>query len=357
MLLADALAHVIADIEPLLVPPPDLTRLAAKTSALSEGAVAAYIECRADPEVDTCDLLACFRSTGPLRRTETARGPKPGGHRESVDKIVTGNHEWKIAEAAQACRRTPGSALHRRSPLLWLEFDDAGANDALPTPSVCICIEPTYLARERYREPAGDVHAMVTASATVAGIVQCDLDALLACIRELPGGARAIHLSFMARSPKTTKLYLRMPLDEASSYLDAIGWNGDRSTVREVLKWHRQHDDCVHLDLSIAGGSVLGRLGLAFPNMRRDDRFDEDVFDGLAARALTPNAASRAKTAAYAWTRTEPALRHNEGWTHIVHRWIDQKLVLDEHGCELKLYLAVRPLPALFGGMATAGGR
>jgi hypothetical protein len=363
MLLADALDHVIREIDPLLVPEPAVERLVRTADDLTDGAVAAYIECRPDPAVDTCDLLACFVSTGPIRDVETARS-KWSRRREHGQFVGTDpsdksdNSSWEVAEAAQECRRTPGTALHGRSPLLWLEFDDAGASDRVPSPSVCICIEPTYLARERYREPADSVEAMVIESATLAGLSAGDVEALLSCIRQLPGGARAIHLSFMqARTPKTTKVYLRMPLDQATSYLEAIGWGGDASTVREVLEWHRQRDDCVHLDLSIAGGAVLRRLGLAFPNARRTDRFDDDVFDGLAARSLAPHAASRAKKAARAWSLTEPALRRDAGWTHVVHRWIDQKLVLDDSGCELKLYLAVRPLPALFGGMATAGGR
>ncbi|MFN2378347.1 MAG: hypothetical protein ABR538_17595, partial [Candidatus Binatia bacterium] len=264
---------------------------------------------------------------------------------------------WALAEAAQRCRRTEGSALHQRSPLVWLEFDDAGKAGQLSSPGVCICLEPSYLDRTRYLEPATGCEEMAAAATALAGLDGDATEAVLRCIRSLPGGGRAIHLSFMkGRTPATTKLYVRLPVAAATGYLRTIGWSGDFAEVADLFDWRRRFDSAVHLDVSIEGATVLPRLGVAYP---RDDGepFHLGIFEGLARRALTPGTAARAKRAAMSWTATQPCLTIGDGWPNVVHRWIDQKIVFDEGTRELKLYLAVRPVPALFGAMATAGGR
>jgi len=346
MMLAEALATVIPDIDPVLASPSACDRVLRARRQLGDDAVAAYIECRAEPGDDRVDLLACFvDTTNPRSPTSPAMEDRAGDG-------------WSLAAAVQSARRTKGSVLHDNSPLIWLELDDADGGGTALSPSVCVCLEPSYLARNRYEIANSACEAMAM---TVAGIARLD-DATRACvvrcIRALPVDGRAIHLSLMcARTGNATKLYERVPLRSAAEYLARIGWNGDRAALESLLDWRAPDDAFVHLDVSIEKGLVLPRLGVAFPRSNDGRRFNLDVFAGLAARALSPQAAVRVRKAGLAWTETEPGLRTPGGWSCIVHRWIDQKLVLDRGGFELKLYLAVRPLPFLLGALAGAGGR
>jgi len=345
MLLAEALEVVVPDIDPALASSSACSRVLDAGRGLGGDAVAAYIECRADPDDDRTDLLACFLS--------------PADPRPALPRATEGgpNDGWSLAASVQRARRTSGSSLHGNSPLIWLEFDDAGSTGAATAPpSVCVCLEPSYLARNRYQVDNFDCEAMATTAAGLAAVDEATAGAVMRCIRMLPPRARAIHLSFMrARVGNTTKLYERIPLRGVTGYLEEIGWNGDQAALRGLLEWRQADDDFVHVDISIERGLVLPRLGLAFP--RTDGlRFDLHIFAGLAQRALSQEAAERVMEAGSSWVRTEPGVRSGGGWTHIAHRWIDQKVVLDEGRFELKLYLAVRPLPFLLGALATAGG-
>ena len=346
MMLAEALAAVVPDIDPVLASPAARGRVLKAGSGLGDDAIAAYIECRADPGDDRTDLLACFLSTAdpqPASTPEIESGPRDG---------------WSLAAAVQLARRTDGNALHGNSPLIWLEFDDAGSEQAAGSPSVCVCLEPGYLARNRWRAANPACEAMATTVASLAAVDEATGSAVVRCIRALPAEGRAIHLSLMcARIGSATKLYERVPLRSAPDYLARIGWDGDRAGLQSLLDWREPDDAFVHLDLSIEKGLVLPRLGIAFPRTNDGGRFNLDVFAGLAARTLSQEATDRVREAGMAWTETEPGIRTPGGWSCIVHRWIDQKVVLDCGGFELKLYLAVRPLPFLLGALARAGGR
>ncbi|MFN2377722.1 MAG: hypothetical protein ABR538_14405, partial [Candidatus Binatia bacterium] len=72
MLLAEAIAMVAPGIDPDLVPPGDVPRLVKAARSLPEAAVAAYIECRADPAAQRTDLLACLLSTDDPRPSSSS---------------------------------------------------------------------------------------------------------------------------------------------------------------------------------------------------------------------------------------------------------------------------------------------
>ena len=63
MLLAEALDTVVPDIDPVLASPSACRRMLEVAGGLSRDAEAAYVECRAAPDDDRTDFLACFLST------------------------------------------------------------------------------------------------------------------------------------------------------------------------------------------------------------------------------------------------------------------------------------------------------
>lgn len=310
-------------------------------------AIASYVECRVDPADDRADLLLCVADTTTLRPMS------------SSDLDETALAAWELVDAVQKARRTPGNPLHANSPLVWLEFDDAPRWLASPAPSVCVCLEPDYLQRHRMLSPNAACEGIAVSTAKLAALDPASCNTLLRCLRTLPATGRAIHLSFMRGRPgSVTKLYLRLSPTDVMPWLKRAGWSGDhRDVLHELLLW-RQHDDpFVFVDLSIRDGQVLDRIALAFPRADDGKPFREEILRGLIERFLPESPASAVIAAAQAWTIPPKTLIRRRGHhPQTIHRWIDQKIVLEPSNSELKLYLALRPLPTPLGVLGATGG-
>lgn len=342
MLLTQALASSAPDIDVALAPAGAVERVVQASAVLSPECQAAYLECRPACGADQVDLLVCAVRTGSLTVPTFRTDGDPG---------------WQAAERVQRERRTAGHVLARQSPLVWLEFDGAGGLDALPSPSVCVCVEPAYLEDVRYLDRRPDAPGEAVRSvAGIAGLPSATLDRALDCLRALPRSARLIHFSWMgARAVPATKLYLRLATGDARDFLQRIRWDGDRQAIDDLLALRAPSDAWVHLDVSLLDGRVLPRIAVAFPRDTDGSRFSHDVLEHLARGVLDAAERERVRAAGDRWIAREPVVRLPGGGAHVVRRWVDQKIVLDQGRRELKLYLAVRPVPALFSGFAREG--
>ncbi len=328
--MAVALALVAADVAMEAVAPAALRRMVRLAQELP-GACAAYVECHGAEHDGRADLLLCW----------TARDAFP----------VAAGEAWRIANGLQQARGVPGHDLNR-SPLLWLEFDDADRWPRMPAPSACVCLEPRYLRRDRLLRASAEAAAIAASAARLAAVPEPDRERLAALLATLPDGARPIHVSFMsARVPAAVKLYARVPTASVLPWLRAHDWTGDAAALADALACWRRCDEAVHVDLSISGGRLLPRVGLAFPRGDDGQPLRGDALGGVCATFAGPDAVARVDAIARRWASPAARVLHPpEGGAWLVHRWIDLKLVLEAARFELKSYLAVLPRPAMLGG-------
>lgn len=306
---------------------------------LSDDVMALYLECRPALGQGPVDLLTCTLShASPFAETEAWSQPGPAPAVQLVERI-------------QTLRSNPESALGLAAPLIWLEFDDLQGSTAA-RPSVCVCIEPSYLGEQRLRRRVPDLWSAAVQELSAlepAGLNGCEV-VLRDCIAALPESARPIHVSMMcAREQAPTKLYLRIAAQEVTSYLATINWPGDLRRIQGFLGWCRSNRENVYLDLSFVDGALQDRLGFAFPCPERGTRFECEVFQRLAQEALDSSRAAEVWEALAGWGKDDPRFGDHGKASWVAHRWVDQKIVYDGEGVELKLYLGVRPLRSVLG--------
>jgi hypothetical protein len=301
---------------------------------------ASFLECRLGRGEGRVDLLCCA--------LESARAAIS----ESADVAPLAS---PFARAAFDAWKRPGTSMNEITPLLWLEFDDAGSTPELGVPSVCFCLERRYLQFRQF----GDAHCQEWKRITseVLALPHCPTgarashQALERCFDELrAGGGRAIHLSIMSgRDPALAKLYVRVPTPTALLFLERIGWEGDSETVERFLAGLPAPSH-TFLDLTFSADRTLAHLGLAFPAPARKSAFDASLFGYAAGFCGLETEITTIADELDDWAKRSTTLCNRTDWPTSVQRWIDQKMVFDEDGgMHLKIYFGLRLLPALFG--------
>jgi hypothetical protein len=343
--ITECLAACTADLDPRLADASVAAAARRRSSDFSATVCAAYLECRAGADSRQVDLLACSIEPGSPFRDD-----------------VGGDGGATLAARIQEARHHKEGPLAGLVPLVWLEYDDVGNPNACAEPSVCVCIEPRYLDSRRPSTSSPDTwHAAVDATDELGMFADSEAGAagvLDAWIDALPANACPIHVSVMRGRPSAAvKLYLRIDTADAGRYLTRIGWRGRRATLDRVLAWQAERTPTIHLDLTLRDGSPAARLGAAFPCPRRGTRFDRDVLFGVGALALRADELETVWEAGTRWVEGTAGLAAAGEWPWLLHRWVDQKLVIDDDDTELKLYLGCRPLPLLIGAGREAGAR
>lgn len=181
--------------------------------------------------------------------------------------------------------RRPGSVLNEVVPVAWLEFDDVERQIGLK-PSVCVSVVPSYvdmyapIASQAPAELIASLHASVLSirGRAIDPVEQALLDR---CATLMPPGAHWIHLSVMtARSPVALKLYGSFPEARLTGYLDAVGWQGDRSRVERALARYfptSRTGGTLYVDLPFS--ELLGGepgLGLCFSQQQVRDSQEQE---------------------------------------------------------------------------------
>jgi len=335
--IAECLRACIADCDPRLLDAEFAAAAVRCSMRFSPSVCAAYLECRAGGEERRVDLLVCsIDSASPFLDD----GRDDGGS--------------DLARRIQEARRNDDGALNGVVPLLWLEYDDVGNAVGTLEPSICVCIEPQYLDYATTAASSPDTwHRTVDAIDGLGMFSESEAGAAAALhtwVDALPSSGAPIHVSVMRGRPSApVKLYLRVGAADAARYLTRIGWHGRHEGAERVFAWQAQRVTDVYLDLTLEQGEPAPRLGLAFPCPRRGTRFQRDVLWELGACVLPPDELEDVWRAGMRWVDGTSALACAGEWPWILHRWIDQKLVLDHTATQLKLYLGCRPMPLLIG--------
>jgi hypothetical protein len=321
-----------------LVPEATWVRMLAFAARIPELGQAQYIECRLGSgdrsQVDllvsgatTYDRVALDRALRSTDREDAVLAPGLAPMRRFLDAWLD-----------------PGSVLHHRVPVFWLEFDHMEV-DASPIGGVCVCLAPAYLDPFAALPDQRATTVLPVVAATIRTVMLADAtdeeqQVLDRCFQRLPAGACWINLSVMAgRTPRQLKLYGVFPRDSVLDYLASIGWAGDRSAIADLLARYcpvERTADQIYLDLPVAGiwQRESAGLGVGFGQQHLRNARERDPARQQLLRQLESDGVctERQRLDLADWPESEEPSVEVSGKLRAagdvaVQRWLDIKLV------------------------------
>lgn len=213
-------------------------------------------ECRLGEAAATADILFCVRQVAnqPLVLAGLRRGiPEEWGQQETVwQRVRDFGREWA----------TPTSRLFRKVQDIWLEFDVAGPPDAIPIPSLFFGSKVIHagIPANAHRWISEEAVRLLTGRPLTVPLQQ----SLLACIAALPDHALLFQMGAMlSREPAFVRVCLsRLTAEMIWSYLEAVGWSGERSRLAPLLDDLSPFTGSFALDLDLLEGKIGPRIGL-----------------------------------------------------------------------------------------------
>lgn len=212
-----------------------------------------------------------------------------------------------------------GSALNRRVPFLFLEFDAEGS----PEPGVFFRIEPPLTAMEmsgskqRSIDWITDRALPALLDRPLAGGVR---RSVARCVSALPRGGRILHIAAMpGRSASAVRLFASVPVDHIRNYSRSIGWRGDGSLIESISdRYGTDSKGCrkaiAELQFDVAEDAGL-RLGIEFSSARRGDVECRADWSQLLARLVQDGlCTTRKRDALMRWPRVYQATTTPRGW-------------------------------------------
>jgi hypothetical protein len=291
-----------------------------------------YYECRLAPDSDRIDYLCSIsRSAAVVAHEQLVHSiaARPASFRAQWKPVVELFRRWADGE----------SLLSTEAPAIWLEFDDPLSSlPMVPTPSISVCLMPTYRTDEY--PPACDADRSMQLIRDVMSILSVEDTVSLtrdvaSCFARLPPSGRWIHVSIMlGRVPRALKLYGAFRRDEVLPYLRTVEWAGDYAAIERAFDDGYARDligDDVYVDLNIADfhDRAACTLGLAIGQQHLVSGPDADplrrrILDRWTRSGLC--APSKAGALAL-WLCPESEADETEGWPVRTQRLLDLKLV------------------------------
>lgn len=348
-----------------LIDPAVLARIEACSRRLPDAFSSYYLECRlgdGDPRVD---LLASILATASVARTPDPAGAagQPGdGLAAALDQLDGNAPGWGQVGRFVHTWRDPASLLHRRIPLIWLEFDDMhrAARDAVPGACFHLCLDSDYLRQTGHRalpaEGPEQPEAVLRAALDVLlepALPAAAARALYTCLAALAPGERMIHVSAMlARTPASIKLYGRAPAPALADYLQRIGWPGRAGDLEGLLRrfcTRSTIDDDVYFDLAI-DEQLTPYIGIVFSQLQLDAAARRDP-QRRALLALLVDAGlctPEKRDALLAWPGSARVRYAGASAPARLRRWLDLKVgQRPGRALEAKAYLGFMPVFSL----------
>lgn len=278
-----------------LVAPRAVANAHALAARLPDAFSASYFECRLNAREPQADFSTCVvaRDGG---RERLLRGTRPAPEAGSPLE----DEGWAGVRRLVRSWADRDSLLHRRVPLIWLEFDglDRPLAEAI-LPGVNLCVEPDYLARPAMADRAAmeapppgtmrttpnghdgrsvdsesasavdaePVETVPLIGARLAQFLELAVSeephaALSRCAARLPDGARIFYVSAMlSRTPATLKLNGIARTEQLVPYLKAIGWRGSIADIESVLATFCPGVELIRFDVTV-GPELSRRVGI-----------------------------------------------------------------------------------------------
>lgn len=240
---------------------------------------------------------------------------------------------------------------------LWLEYDRLGPTSAATTPAISACLLPDYDASAGLSRGDDDPDHLQRAVGVLEVLAGDTLNTrvhrrLEHCLSNLPARARIIHASVMlGREAEPKKLYLVMPRDALSGYLERVGFAGPIAQVEQLVERYcplQRVGDELYVDLTLSslatpGGNLLGFVFTPQHLLRSSERapdrgplLEELVRAGLCSEAQ--------RLALRSWPARSQlrTVGPNGALELLVEQWLDIKLVWSPPGVlAAKAYLGL----------------
>ncbi len=255
---------------------------------------------------------------------------REAGGREDLRTVLATGGESPSADSVRPVLRQwlrPGSLLDRQVDAIWLEYDLAGVQAAMPF----VLFTPIRPAG------AGDGLSPVALCSLLASVLQLlpgrpaaadPLAAMERCAAALPAGGRVIHFTVLPpwRSRQDLRLNVTVPARSVQRWLREIGWPGDGrqwEVVRDLLGSGWGHFQ-INVDF---GSTVRSELSLEFALATAEQW--SPLIRRLVDRGLC--AAAKAQ-AALAWIGEQTTLPPAAESRVRIQRRLVIKLVVDRDG-------------------------
>lgn len=325
-------------IPPELVTPEALARVSSVARLLSPASCCG-MECRLGEGSTRVDFMACATVEDGSRELLAAHGAS----------LVRSAPAWSRVAELSTSWATPGSPLHERVPVLWLEFDlETRAGSAEPlVPLPFICVQPRFLkepptfpapsgspARQETLQLAREALRLLLGQSLPSGFGHT----LATCAGQLPETGHLLHVApLVSRSQDALRLVLTLPGEALPDYLGRVGWPGAPARVRELvtaLATFSSHP-LVHLDVADA---VLPTLGLGFFHPAGDARWRLLLEALVSLGACTPGK----RDALLRWPGETELLLPGHRWPSRMRRTLEVKVIhRPGEPLEAKAYLLV----------------
>ena len=236
---------------------------------------------------------------------------------ENRDTLLSGTSRLSenVLNFMKAWARPSGSLSD--IPFIELEYD---LNGPCTDPWIGPAVEPhvakgplaIFRAKKAEREIGGtrdrfQIAKSVLGRLPIAPPSRTLVDRLRRCYEELPTTGSINHFTAAAarpssRSKDTLRLIVALPKATLHTYLDAIGWLGDKRRVDEALHWFKPYADHVSFDLNIAADDAGDNI--AFYTQFRCLRIQDDGLLSFIEALVRRNAvADSCRSALQDWIR------------------------------------------------------
>jgi hypothetical protein len=245
------------DIDPVLIAPEGLDALA-RVGQLLPGAAAHTMfgfECNLSRPEPVGDLaLYISAATG---RHQLAVGIPAEVHDHPV---------WRRVVAFLDAWRDPRSLLFSTIDHVWLEFDVSTPSNTVPAPNIFhgyrqVGTRPSDAGLSSAQRL--ELSRQVLAILTERELSPPALAAVRSGFERLPPGAEVAQAGAMiARDTDAFRLCARLPdLSQVGPFLDALGWDGERGRLDDLLRELRGRIGHARLDLDVAA-RIRPKIGI-----------------------------------------------------------------------------------------------
>lgn len=253
----DVLEAVTPYIAADLISPDHLVYLKTIADQLS-GQLTNYFgfECRLGEEAPLADILFCVRQL--MYQPTVLAGQMPG-----IPAQWTENEPvWQQLREFGKNWSSPASLLFRKVQDIWLEFDVAGSPEPVPIPSLF------FGSKIIHSGFPTKYHSWISRDAVqhLTGRPLSDTlnQTLLRCIDTLPRDALLFQMGAMlSREPAFVRICIsRLGLNDVLPYLEAIGWDGDKAPLTNLLNELTPYLDTITVDLDLLENGIGPKIGL-----------------------------------------------------------------------------------------------